>query len=915
MHTSKFRATPGRPSTTRRPLKTGRSLKTGRPSSSALSRIHAALAEALEERRLFAGGLPGIPLVAAIGGLPSAPTAALATVNFRYPSTDVHVTGPVLNEANTDYLQIANPDGSYAGLNSPGSGAMTPQQMRTAYYGANTFVYGGVTGTGAGQTIALIDAYGDPSFVNSTDPNFAHSDLHVFDQQFGLPDPPSFTKYSQSGSTSSYPGYNSGWATETALDVEWSHSMAPGASIILVEANSQAMSDLDAAVNLAKSLGASAVSMSYGLGEVSEDPTFVNAANQPVTAFAATGDSGSAGGVTFPSDSANVVAVGGTTLNSGLINSGFAGTWTTETGWTNGGGGVSSTIAKPSFQNLVTTPSSTARTVPDVAADADANTGVSVLDTSSTVNSNGLGTTPNPNWSQYGGTSLSTPMWAGMLAVVDQFRATVGLSKLSGSPLAGYSQLLPRLYELPASAFHDITSGSNGAYSAGVGYDLVTGLGTPKLATLIPDLAGGVTLSGTVFDDNNGDSSYDAGDTGIAGAVVYIDIAKTGSYQSGDPVATTTATGSFSFPDQVAGATFTIRLASVPSGYFSTTGTSATATGVFNQTISNINFGFFPSALTGSAFTVQNAPGGTSLQIFTSAAATGSPTYSIAKTQLPTFPFSGASSGANIFNVDLTNGNPLSGVTLSYNGSATASSNTVAVTGTTTLNTVSYSSSATTIDGIALSYSTVQARAYIGGGGGDTIGVNATTVTFSGTPILSSLTLSGPAKAILAPGDRTLLTHSLATTAAATLDLTDGKLLYEYTGASPITTDYGYVSTAYSGGTWAGKGITSSAAATNSLAGLGIAEASALLGLTSGQTGTFDGSTVTATTLIIKYTYKGDTDLNGQINGADIANALAGLNGALTGWANGDTDYNKTVNATDYATLLNTFRLQGPPIP
>ena len=117
----------------------------------------------------------------------------------------------------------------------------TPQQLQTAY-GLNQISFSGIKGDGTGQTIALVDAYDNPSFVNSTDPNFDTSALHVFDQQFGLPDPPSFTKVNQTGQASPLARLLGppAWGIEIAIDIEWAHAMAPGASIILVEAQNDA---------------------------------------------------------------------------------------------------------------------------------------------------------------------------------------------------------------------------------------------------------------------------------------------------------------------------------------------------------------------------------------------------------------------------------------------------------------------------------------------------------------------------------------------------------------------------------------------------------------------------------------------------------------------------------------------------
>ena len=260
--------------------------------------------------------------------------------------------------------------------------------------------------------------------------------------------------------------------------------MAPAASIVLVEANSAGNSDLFAAAAKAGTL-ASVVSMSWGFAEnsaqLSLDPSFQVPG---VTFLAATGDSGTPGG--YPAFSPHVVAVGGTSLYNLDAHGDYPGTGTTaEVGWSlgsdsfnptlAGGGGISQFEPKPSFQNSVQ--STSFRTIPDIAADADPNTGVPIYDPFDT----GLA---NP-WSQFGGTSLSTPLMAGMVAMANQGRL------LSGGQAFNSDQVLADLYSLNSSNpsdFHDIIHGNNG-FAAGPGYDNVTGLGTPNGSQLVPDLA------------------------------------------------------------------------------------------------------------------------------------------------------------------------------------------------------------------------------------------------------------------------------------------------------------------------------------------------------------------------------------------------------------------------------------------
>ena len=229
---------------------------------------------------------------------------------------------------------------------------------------------------------------------------------------------------------------------------------------------------LTAVATAADYAGVSAVSMSWGGGEFSGDTStdsyfLTPSGHQGVTFLASTGDDGTPAG--YPALSPNVVAVGGTSLD---IDS--SGDYLGESAWSDGGGGISVYESQPSYQvGHVNGTSSTKRTVPDVSMDADPDTGVYVLDSY------------DGGYLQVGGTSLSSPMWAGLIAIANQGRALDGESSLNG-----LTQTLPTLYSLPSSDFHDITTGSNGTYSATAGYDLATGLGTPIANLLVPALAG-----------------------------------------------------------------------------------------------------------------------------------------------------------------------------------------------------------------------------------------------------------------------------------------------------------------------------------------------------------------------------------------------------------------------------------------
>jgi hypothetical protein len=368
--------------------------------------------------------------------------------------------------------EVVHNAGGFTPFGSPGPVGLTPTQIRHAY-GFDKINFNGVAGDGTGQTIAIVDAFDDPRIA---------SDLHGFDVGFGLPDPV-FTKVNQTGGTT-MPAADAGWSGEIALDVEWSHAIAPKAKILLVEANSASYNDLLTAVRYAASVtGVVAVSMSWGGGEFSGQTSFDSSFTTPsghagVAFFSSSGDSGAP--ASYPATSPNVVAVGGTTLN--VDN---AGNWLGETGWSGSGGGISSVEAEPAYQKGVVTQTTTRRANPDVAYDSDPNTGFAVYDT--------MNNPTSAPWYQVGGTSAASPQWAALVAIADQGRAAIGLGSLDGG-----TQLLPKLYSLSSSDFHDITSGNSfGSPSlpSAPGYDLVTGRGSPFADRVVADLVGQPTSS------------------------------------------------------------------------------------------------------------------------------------------------------------------------------------------------------------------------------------------------------------------------------------------------------------------------------------------------------------------------------------------------------------------------------------
>jgi subtilase family serine protease len=305
--------------------------------------------------------------------------------------------------------------------------------------------YGLPASGGAGRTVAIVDAYDDPT---------AEADLGTYRSQYGLAACTTangcFRKVNQSGGTTP-PAVDGGWAQEISLDLDMVSAACPGCHILLVEASSSAFTNLAAAEDTAARLGASAISNSYGGSEFSGESssTYNGHFNHP--GIAITVSSGDGGyGVEFPAASQYVTAVGGTSLTRGGGSRGWS-----ETAWSGAGSGCSAYIAKPSWQHDT---GCSRRTVADVSAVADPNTGVAVYDSTAYQGARG--------WMVFGGTSASSPIVASTFAQA-----------------GGSAPSLP--YSNPG-ALWDVTSGSNGIClttylcNAGTGYDGPTGLGTPN---------------------------------------------------------------------------------------------------------------------------------------------------------------------------------------------------------------------------------------------------------------------------------------------------------------------------------------------------------------------------------------------------------------------------------------------------
>jgi hypothetical protein len=362
-----------------------------------------------------------------------------------------------------------------------------PSQLQSAYN-----LTSASASDGSGRTIALVDAFDDPT---------AASDLAAYRSSAGLPVVPSFKKVNQNGATSPLPAeapVDDDWTLEESLDLDMASAICPLCNIVLVEANNDSGSGLYAAENTAASM-AGYISNSWGgteaFSDTSLDSSNFNHPGDVITASAGDLDFG----VSYPAASPNVVSVGGTRLSTASNSRGWSeSVWNTTAG-EGTGSGCSAFEPQPSWQTALGLPACSRRIDNDVAADADPATGVAIYDTS---NGNG-------GWNEVGGTSASSPMLGAMFA-------------LAGSP---GNTPADDIYT-HRSDFFDVTSGNNGSCSpaylctAETGYDGPTGIGTPNG---IAGLVSGASTGNTVTVTNPGNQ------TGTVGTAVSLQAGATDS--------------------------------------------------------------------------------------------------------------------------------------------------------------------------------------------------------------------------------------------------------------------------------------------------------------------------------------------------------------------------------------------------
>jgi len=485
----------------------------------------------------------------ASAGLTALALAALSATAVS-TTTTAAVAAPLLHPAVSDYAQVSSSETppTEAQCFSVGRRCFTPQSTRAAY-NINPLYAQGFDGTG--MTIAVVDSYGSDTIAHDLHVYNQAFGLPAMCGEEGVacaPGMPTFSQFHYQGApaTKPSPGKSPGledksaWALEVSLDVEVAHSIAPGANILLVtspNAETLGVQGLPTMMKAEKYVVdhhlADVISQSFGTGEdafgssqslLNLRDAFVAAAANGVTVLASSGDGGSTssskqpvgkGGATFPNPGVGwpasdplVTGVGGTYLCTDPNNTSArvvdsadpptrcqANPGQAEVGWIAAGGGYSHVFARPHYQDTLPAGStpipSSARGVPDVGLQASATTGALDYLTLPPDGNSGLicGSAPcSTGWYDIGGTSLSCPEWAGLVAIADQMNG------------GGLGLINPALYEVAANpaqyaaSYYDVTTGNNQldpavpGYPATTGWDPVTGLGTPNAAVLLPAL-------------------------------------------------------------------------------------------------------------------------------------------------------------------------------------------------------------------------------------------------------------------------------------------------------------------------------------------------------------------------------------------------------------------------------------------
>jgi regulation of enolase protein 1 (concanavalin A-like superfamily) len=273
--------------------------------------------------------------------------------------------------------------------------------------------------------------------------------------------------------------------------------------------------------------------------------------------------------------------------------------------------------------------------------------------------------------------------------------------------------------------------------------------------------------------------------------------------------------------------------------------------------------------------------------------------------------------GDDTITLDFTDGNPLpTSITTSIGGGN--GNDTIAIVGSSSADAAVFDASLVTVNGVSIAPIGIESQLFDGTGDFDALTVNAgATVTLaSTTQRFSSLTISGNlVVAANASSGIAIVTRALSITGSGSLDLQNNDLIVDYSGASELASIQSLINSARNGGAWTGAGLTSTSAknANPKNTTLGAIEATEFKSIY-GDAATFDGESIDASAVLVKYTYYGDTDFNGTVDFDDYSRTDSGFNNHRTGWLNGDFDGNGVVDFDDYSLIDLAFNTQAAPL-
>jgi hypothetical protein len=415
------------------------------------------------------------------------------------------------------------------------------------------------------------------------------------------------------------------------------------------------------------------------------------------------------------------------------------------------------------------------------------------------------------------------------------------------------------------------------------------------------------SISGQVFQDNNGNGVFDGGEPTLNGVTVFLDNDNSGTLNAGDTQVTTAGSGNFSFPG-LANGTYHLREVT-PSGFIrNSTLSDPVLSG--SSVVSNIgNFPItFPVApATGAGndtYTVQLDASGQFVQIND-----GSTAYTIAKSTLSpaALTFNG-NAGDDTLSVSFVNGSPIPAAGITFAGGTQTTGDALAIIGSASAAETATFNGGNVVIGNTITDSGVETFSFNGNGGSDNVTVNSGSVLFPATQVFSNLTLANGTSAQLTSGaNKVLVVSNLSIGTGAVLDLTDEDAIVRLGSSSLINQLAG---NGYNGGIWNGtSGIVSSTAAAVAAdssnlhkTALGVAPASA-----TPLVGSFDGQTLNGSDVVIRYTNTGDANLDGHVNTMDFTALASNFGGASKIWSQGDFTFNTIVNALDFNHVSTNF--------